>query len=472
MQKKPGSIPFLLMLASSGIVLIFHGYLGSYTRLLADDFCSVYFAQRLGMLRYVWYWYLTWGGRYSAIAFDWFIYPIGAAGVRFIPGLVLLVWLATTVMVVWLFLKREYSERVGLPIALSAGSLTLFVVLLMGPSVPQILYWWNGMRTYTLPLILLVVYVSVLMLFQKLTAGRHLRTMYVVGFLFMVGLGGFNETFTAILLALFLLILAAYVLARQRHFFDPTFRFLLAGLLGIIISLIIMLSSPGIEHRQASFPPPPGLPDMLKIAFTGYVRYLRDLLSAPQKIAGLSGGVLVAGWLGARSERGAIPGKWLAPLLLAVGILLSYAVILPAVYAMSEPPAPRTMIISSFILVFSLFLAGFLTGKRLQTGFDRYPRTGHTLFVFATVLILFSAAWTVAELFNSRSVYVDYARQWDQADVQIVQARSRGDASVTIPAVPNWAGLELPNDNPKHWVNACYTLYYEIQVFGETGEGQ
>jgi hypothetical protein len=261
-------------------------------------------------------------------------------------------------------------------------------------------------------------------------------------------------------------------LTPNRRFSDPTFLFLLAGLSGIVVSLAIMLSSPGVEHRQAFFPPPPALPDMLKIAFTGYVRYLQGLLSAPQKVAGLLGSILVAGWLGVRSERGASHGKWLVPFLLAAGVLLSYAVILPAVYAMSELPAPRTMIISSFILAFSLFLAGFSAGKRLQSGLDRYPRTGQILFVSATALILFSAAWTAAELYNSRSVYVDYARQWDQADEQIVQARSRGDESVTIPAVPNWAGLELPNDNPKHWVNACYTLYYEIQVFGEIAEGE
>ena len=37
---------------------------------------------------------------------------------------------------------------------------------------------------------------------------------------------------------------------------------------------------------------------------------------------------------------------------------------------------------------------------------------------------------------------------------------------MTIPAEQNWAGVNILNDNPRFWVNVCYSQYYSIPVFG------
>ena len=48
-----------------GIVIAMHAYLGSFTRLLADDYCSLYNARTLGVLGTAWFWYRTWAGVYA-----------------------------------------------------------------------------------------------------------------------------------------------------------------------------------------------------------------------------------------------------------------------------------------------------------------------------------------------------------------------------------------------------------------------
>jgi hypothetical protein len=49
-------------------------------------------------------------------------------------------------------------------------------------------------------------------------------------------------------------------------------------------------------------------------------------------------------------------------------------------------------------------------------------------------------------------------------DAQITRAKAAGEQQVIIPIMTNWAGLDNPNDNPKFWLNYCYSKYYGINV--------
>ena len=63
-------IVYSVVLLASLLVLSLHASLILLTRFIADDYCSAYLGQRLGLLRYIWFWYLNWGGRYAAIGAD------------------------------------------------------------------------------------------------------------------------------------------------------------------------------------------------------------------------------------------------------------------------------------------------------------------------------------------------------------------------------------------------------------------
>jgi hypothetical protein len=73
--------------------LAVHAYLGTYSRFIADDYCSAGMAKRFGVLRAVWYWYLNWTGRYSASALDAVFGLLGPAVTPFVPAAVLFAWL-------------------------------------------------------------------------------------------------------------------------------------------------------------------------------------------------------------------------------------------------------------------------------------------------------------------------------------------------------------------------------------------
>src|ERR1044071_7402315 len=101
----------LSLLIFPGIVLLLHGYLGSYTRLIADDFCSFHFSRRLGMLRYIWNQYLTWGGRYSVFAIDSLIHNIGLTGLHYFTVTVLVIWVCVASFTVYQLLQVEVGMR-------------------------------------------------------------------------------------------------------------------------------------------------------------------------------------------------------------------------------------------------------------------------------------------------------------------------------------------------------------------------
>lgn len=71
MKKTNQFIITILILLPTSIALSLYGYIGMFNRLLGDSLCSFYYAKRLGLFRSIWYWRITWSGRYSAYAFDW-----------------------------------------------------------------------------------------------------------------------------------------------------------------------------------------------------------------------------------------------------------------------------------------------------------------------------------------------------------------------------------------------------------------
>jgi hypothetical protein len=83
------------------------------------------------------------------------------------------------------------------------------------------------------------------------------------------------------------------------------------------------------------------------------------------------------------------------------------------------------------------------------------------------ISVVLAALLNAKILYESRDTYISFAHRWDQADAQILQAKMNGDESVTIPALNVWTGPGGdPTDNPRYWVTACYSLYYDFPVLG------
>jgi hypothetical protein len=242
------------------------------------------------------------------------------------------------------------------------------------------------------------------------------------------------------------------------------FYLLLAGMIGYILALLFMVISPGASSRQDLFPPPPGISTLLSISLAGYSNYLSVILRSTNKISALVGLLLVAAWTGLQL-RGERRDKRLIPLFITGGILLSFASIVPSVYATSQTPASRTFIIPTYLLVVSLGTAGFLAGQFLA----EVPKSEYltNVLLLFTMFALSYSSWINAKiLYDERDNYINFAQKWDQVDRLIKDARQDGAESVIIPAMDNWANLDRPNENPKFWATDCYSDFYGIQVYG------
>jgi hypothetical protein len=125
------------------------------------------------------------------------------------------------------------------------------------------------------------------------------------------------------------------------------------------------------------------------------------------------------------------------------------------------------MIVFSFILVASILYAGLMTGRWLSGRNIESANFRWGLIACIAISVLFSTAINAKALYESREIYSSFARRWDQANAQILQAKHNREESVTIPALNVWTGPGGdPTDNPRYWVTACTSRYYDFQVLG------
>jgi len=468
-MKKLGKIlPYLVLMLSSGVPLFFYGYLGSFTRFIADDYCSATYAQERGLLRSIWYWYHTWSGRYSAFGMDWLVLTkmLDRYSIQIVPPLTLAIWLVFAAATIFLYLNSIDSRRSNLIPAIALAANSMYVILFLSPNIPQSLYWWNGMRSYTLPLVVLTGYTFLFQLISKRIQSTKKWILWgIVSFLLLFTNAGFSETFAVLQFVFLVFLFVLKITTRFRKKLDTDTTLLLAGLLGTILALIVIISAPGNAIRQSRLNTSFNLANFLSVSLSGYAEFFINLFNQTNKFTALLGIVLVVIWMGWQYKNLKI-GTWKFFAYFIGGLAISYACILPGVYGYSQLPPPRTLILPTFILIIFLLQTGFIAGSWLFNKIKVSTWSMNVLITLACTLMIFSAASTSQSLYESRDVYIAFAKKWDEVDTQIIQAKAEGKESVDIPSMSNWSGLDRPNQDPGFWLNECYTDLYGIEVLG------
>ncbi len=460
--------PLILTLAFLS-TLALHAYLGTYSRFIADDFCSAAMARRFGVLRAVWYWYLNWTGRYSASALDAIFGLLGPSVTPFVPALVLLIWLGVLTWTAGVLLADQ--ARLRLSQCLGLGLTVLFMTLSLSPNVPQSLYWGQGMRSIIPPLILSTVYADLLMLFRRRpwSAGRYALWL-ALAFLLAFVIGGLNETYTALELSLMGFLFFLALILGESASGRGTAAFLGAGVLGAGLAFLIVVSAPGNAYRQAFYPPPPDLAGILRISWAGFLQFLAaSFTRADHLLAGLAA-VAFSTFLGIQLQDVRIR-VWMVPLAIAAALVFAFVCFLPAAYGLSDVPPDRTLMMPAYLIAIAAVFSGFAIGSYLGTqSAEASWRTGLEAGILALAALgcLTSVFRADQQLLESRQAYVDYASNWQRMNAAILDARNHGETQVVIKTIPNWADLNEPNDNPRFWVNVCYREYYGIEVLAET----
>ena len=457
-------LTLFLLSAFASMGLAAYAYIGSFTRMLADDFCSLYFADRLGLLRSTWFWYITWSGRYTAFATDWLIlkFALGPYKLHYVVPAIILLWLTFVTVIPYLYLREKGKYAFLHSFAL--GSIFLFIVLMLSPNVPQSLFWWNGMRSYALPLAVLTCYILIFQIINQYSKINPALSCSL-GFILLFISGGMGEIIAIAQMAFILFLVSLQVLKLLNR---PRTELIVlySSLAGAVCSVIVVVLSPGNATRQALLPPSPDFIKLVSISIQAYGTFISGFFLDPAKITGVIGAILAAMWIGGHYQN-FIPVKTrLIPAYIFGGIAISFVCFPPGVYGYSEPPPTRTMMIPVFFLTGGMLSASFLTGCLLAGRYGSPWLSDNMLILSITLLIGFSTIVTTWNLHREVHTYINFAEKWDQVDAQILQAKANNLEFVNIPALDNWAGLERPTDNEKYWPTFCYSSYYGIQVFG------
>jgi hypothetical protein len=444
-------------------------YLGIFNRMLSDDYCTTYQAQRLGLLRSMWFWYITWHGGISANVLDWFISLWGSKGFSFFTLAYLSIWVIAAVLAAKEILQlRGYSPSSLFP-ALLLGVFLIFATLLTSPDVEQSAYWWGAARNYLPPLILILFYAVLYRRFIVSSLSRTQRGIWLfISFGFVLFMAGFNETFTPILIVFLVGVMGMIWLLSKSSTRRLSLLFLGISLLGTLSALVVIVLAPGNASRQSFYPPPPDLFTLLRITSEGYFTFLHDIFSSPMMLTGLLGVILGSVWLGIRVNREyAVPaprGGWIVALLLT-GFAFTFGCFPSSVYATSTSPAPRVLITATFLLALFLLASSFVFGEWLANHSKDSSIMQIALLIVACGLIVFSSRGAFQNLSSMRAEHAAFAQKWDQVDAKIKEAKDSGLEQVDIPSMRNWARAQFPTDNPRYYPNICYSKFYDIQIF-------
>jgi Family of unknown function (DUF6056) len=453
-----------IILVAALTALIMHSYLGSFSRFIADDYCSAAEANKLGVFRAAWFWYITWTGRYSANLLDAIFGVLGPFFTPLVTMLILIIWLTALGSVFYLLLspERETKERTLISTALAVS--ILFLTLTLTPNVRESIYWGQGMRSVVPPLILGTGYVLAFLWYKNHTWSTRSSIFWMIsGLALSFGAGGFSETYTVFQLSAFLLALGFLIITKRSTSQKNIFLFILLGFLGAMVSLLTVIRAPGNPFRQAYFPPPPPAMKLLTIAIQSFGAFWVGLFGSPDKILGLVGtiaiGIFAGTLINSKYDKASTPF-----FVMLFGMGLVFSCFPPSAYGLSDAPPDRTLVIPIYGLVLILFLFGI----SLEPLLSRWIQVGPPASIASALIIVVVAGISVNQMTASLNIYINYALAWQQFHTQMLAYHRAGLNNVQISTQKmndnNWSGLDVLGDNPKFFVNKCVSNYYGFKT--------
>jgi hypothetical protein len=464
---------YWLLLALFCAPLVTHIYLGSYSRFIADDFCSSAVARSQGILRGSIYWYINWNGRFSANFLDSLFGYLGPRATPYATGLVVTAWFIVLAIAVVQITEARLLE--GCIIA----AMVLFAALHVIPLVGQSLYWGQGMRSVVPPLILGTAYLALIA--NRSKSATRLKPLWFITAVVVTFIAvGFAETYFAVQTAaiIFALVIPVvfkrYAPPNRRNYFV----LLIAGLAGSLAGGLIMFVAPGNKFRQNAFPPPPAPPELLSISLRGLSDFFDLVVLAPGKRF-IWAGLILCGFifglqvLRRREESSARHAVWTLLWLPVVGFVLVLACWVPMAWGTSLTLAYRTFIIPAYVAVCVVTCWAYIAGRAC-----RGVLFAHRTLALATALSLVGllafavyAAKFTRDMWQLRPLFAGNARRWDEREQTIQRARSQGLPYAVVLRQHNWAALDEIAVDPKiTWLTKCVQDYYGIGVIPDLGD--
>jgi hypothetical protein len=130
----------------------------------------------------------------------------------------------------------------------------LFAFLLISPNLAQSLFWWNGARSYSSPMMFLTLF----SFFLYYVINQHkinLNLVYILSFVIFFLIAGMSEIY-AIGQAGLLLFLIFLTIINKKGDSKAQLGVLDSGLVGTFLSLLVIFIAPGNSVRHTALFPP------------------------------------------------------------------------------------------------------------------------------------------------------------------------------------------------------------------------
>ena len=244
MFRRAGNFQWLAALLALTPAFLF-AYLGHFSRLEYDDYCTIAIGRELGAWEGMVYWYNEWAGSYTNFFLKSAIAPLDTLLPAIMPALIVVLWLAGLTWLAWQGLACLQID--GSRPALSIG----FAGLAAAASInalhsPESFYWYAASTHYTLPLTLLTLYMAL----AVWTARRWPSwTGLAIGAALCFLSAGSAEIFVAFQLVFFTLCLLSALAFLRPPLRRRYIRIFALAWLVTLGGLLIYLNSPGIANR-------------------------------------------------------------------------------------------------------------------------------------------------------------------------------------------------------------------------------
>lgn len=466
-------------------VLVMHSWLGTYSRLLCDEYMILDFFQVYGAAGFFQYYFSFITGRFSLIIVYAIFAAIGPEVLPVLTGVVLVAWvLVTTWTIHQLMQVFQYGRRAGLAFFLS---LTLvFTTLSATPNIFQSLYWAPGMFTYVLPLLFMTWQIGLLAGFvRKGKSELRGQTVFfvrlVIIFILSVFAAGFSES-QALMVLVALVIVLGLTKRKGENLGGKKWgknggMFLVASIGGTVVALGIHFFSPGNHIRKANFA---GDNNLLSVGFHSLVSGIKFLYQTvldyplPLLIM-LVSAFLIFTLYRCREGRAVLEvkrGRGLALIILVVSaVILVSAAMVPSFYAVSSEPPPRVMVLPVFFLIVLVGLGGSIMSRmiRIEERLDKKVMKGLVAVSFILFLLGGYASYQSLRGLQGLERHArHYAIDWDNRDMGIRSSLERGEKEYIAMPLKRYylmLGLEEATPDPGFWVNRVIARYYGLDSF-------
>ena len=454
--------------------IFMHAYIGSFSRYLADDYCTSSVLKHLGFWPAQHYWYTQWTGRYAFILFLSILERFGPAVVPYLPAVYILGFLLAGTFFVHQLLQKISVE---LPwwISVFLAAMIVFLTFYTVPNIGQNLYWLTGSANYFLPIITFFLLLGLLMQQDHSFADQPAITKISLGAgiaVFSWLTSGFSEIITVIQ---FLVLLFVNIYLRFFHSKKRLHFLWIIAFLSCFAGLIMMIASPGNAARMQSHNYEHlNIFSLLvtTIRFAGSFSILWFLkhvhLVWPVSTLLITTAFVARKYfypsLGKKSKQGHI--WFLIPVLLL--IVLIFASFLPTTWATSNAPEKRVLIfptvLLSMLVVYLSTAAGFALGTAISINNTHLKLPAMILVAFTAYFILAVPVYEARKVYFIKSEAQKFAERWEQREIEINEKIKEGQTQLVVKMIPtNIMEIEHLQSDPNHWINRCAAQYYGIE---------